>query len=54
VKASCIDSTKPAEAVFAQEVINMRAEQIKPQEQLTLEPFERDHCIVAGIYTHTK
>jgi rRNA 2'-O-methyltransferase fibrillarin len=23
---------------------------IKPKEQLTLEPFERDHAIVTGIY----
>lgn len=53
VKANCIDSTKPAEQVFALEVQKMRQERIKPLEQLTLEPFERDHCIVAGTYTHT-
>jgi rRNA 2'-O-methyltransferase fibrillarin len=53
IKANCIDSTKPAEQVFAMEVQKMRAERIKPKEQLTLEPFERDHCIVAGEYTHT-
>jgi rRNA 2'-O-methyltransferase fibrillarin len=28
----------------------MREERIKPKEQLTLEPFERDHAMVAGIY----
>ena len=54
IKANCIDSTKPAEQVFAMEVQKMRAERIKPKEQLTLEPFERDHCIVSGIYTHAK
>jgi len=53
IKANCIDSTKPAEQVFALEVQKMRAERIKPKEQLTLEPFERDHCIVAGLYEHT-
>lgn len=53
IKANCIDSTKPAEQVFAMEVQKMRAERIKPKEQLTLEPFERDHCIVAGEYQHT-
>lgn len=53
IKANCIDSTKPAEQVFALEVQKMRAERIKPKEQLTLEPFERDHAMVAGIYTHT-
>lgn len=36
VKASCIDSTAPAEAVFAAEVKRMQAENIKPHEQLTL------------------
>ena len=31
----------------------MREEKIKPKEQLTLEPFERDHCIVGGIYSRS-
>ncbi|KAJ5819514.1 hypothetical protein N7474_005105 [Penicillium riverlandense] len=50
IKANCIDSTAKPEVVFAREVQKMREEKIKPKEQLTLEPFERDHCIVAGIY----
>ncbi|OGM39730.1 rRNA methyltransferase NOP1 [Aspergillus bombycis] len=50
VKANCIDSTAKPEVVFTREVQKMREERIKPKEQLTLEPFERDHCIVAGIY----
>lgn len=50
IKANCIDSTAPAEAVFANEVKKLREERIKPSEQLTLEPFERDHCIVVGKY----
>lgn len=54
IKANCIDSTAPAEAVFAQEVQKLRAERIKPQEQLTLEPYERDHCIVIGQYQEAK
>ena len=48
--ASCIDSTVPAEAVFAREVKKLQAEQLKPQEQLTLEPYERDHAVVVGVY----
>lgn len=36
IKANCIDSTAAPEAVFAQEVQKLRAERIKPQEQLTL------------------
>jgi len=50
VKANCIDSTAPAEHVFAQEVNKLRAEQFKPLEQLTLEPYERDHAVVIARY----
>lgn len=50
IKANCIDSTAKPEVVFTREVQKMREERIKPKEQLTLEPFERDHCIVAGVY----
>ncbi|KAI9710048.1 MAG: Small subunit processome complex component [Candelaria pacifica] len=53
IKANCIDSTAAPEAVFAREVTKMREERIKPLEQLTLEPFERDHCIVAGRYVRS-
>ncbi|XP_040020230.1 rRNA 2'-O-methyltransferase fibrillarin [Gasterosteus aculeatus] len=50
IKANCIDSTAPPEVVFASEVKKMSAENMKPQEQLTLEPYERDHAVVVGIY----
>lgn len=50
IKASCIDSTAPPTAVFANEVQKMKAEKMKPQEQLTLEPYERDHAVVVGVY----
>lgn len=50
IKANCIDSTAPAAQVFASEVNIMRKEGIKPKEQLTLEPYERDHAIVVGKY----
>ncbi|GLJ12726.1 hypothetical protein SUGI_0196610 [Cryptomeria japonica] len=50
IKANCIDSTVPAEAVFAQEVKKLQKEQFKPSEQVTLEPFERDHACVVGGY----
>lgn len=32
----------------------LSAEQLKPQEQLTLEPYERDHAVVVGIYRAPK
>lgn len=50
IKANCIDSTVDAETVFAREVQKLREERVKPLEQLTLEPYERDHCIVVGRY----
>ncbi|KAI5924636.1 Fibrillarin-domain-containing protein [Camillea tinctor] len=54
IKANCIDSTAAPETVFAQEVQRLRAEGIKPKEQITLEPYERDHCIVVGEYQGSK
>ncbi|KAL8286360.1 hypothetical protein RQP46_004377 [Phenoliferia psychrophenolica] len=51
IKANCIDSTAPAEVVFAAEVKKMQLEMIKPHEQLTLEPYERDHAMVVGTYS---
>ena len=50
VKANCIDSTVPAEAVFAKERSKLLEEGLKPNEQLTLEPYERDHCTIVGTY----
>ncbi|KAI3635285.1 hypothetical protein MIR68_000733 [Amoeboaphelidium protococcarum] len=50
IKANCIDSTVDAATVFAKEVKKMQEEKIKPQEQLTLEPYERDHALVVGVY----
>uniref|UniRef100_A0A7N0UZC1 Fibrillarin n=1 Tax=Kalanchoe fedtschenkoi TaxID=63787 RepID=A0A7N0UZC1_KALFE len=54
IKANCIDSTVPAEAVFTQEVNKLKDEQFKPAEQVTLEPFERDHACVVGGYRMPK
>ena len=28
----------------------MQSEKMKPQEQITLEPYERDHAVVVGVY----
>ncbi|KAG0415769.1 hypothetical protein HPB47_007070, partial [Ixodes persulcatus] len=48
--ANCIDSTAEPEAVFAGEVEKLKQERLKPQEQITLEPYERDHAVVVGVY----
>lgn len=53
IKASCIDSTISSELVFAKEVKKLQELKLKPQEQLTLEPYERDHAIVVGVYRAT-
>lgn len=50
IKANCIDSTAKPEAVFASEVKKLQVENFKPKEQLTLEPYERDHAVVVGEY----
>ncbi|KAL0738979.1 hypothetical protein Bca4012_015189 [Brassica carinata] len=54
IKANCIDSTVPAEAVFQSEVKKLQQEHFKPAEQVTLEPFERDHACVVGTYRAPK
>ena len=54
IKASCIDSTATPEAVFATEVKKLQSEKLKPKEQLTVEPYERDHAVVVGVYRPVK
>ncbi|CAO3567988.1 unnamed protein product [Mortierella alpina] len=54
IKANCIDSTVDAATVFAGEIPKLQEQHIKPQEQLTLEPFERDHALVVGKYVRQK
>ena len=55
IKASCIDSTQAAEAVFASEINKLKQMDFKPLEYVTLEPFERDHAVVIGSQkTHTE
>lgn len=53
-QANCIDATMPAEIVFSNEVKKLQADELKPAEQLTLEPFERDHACVVGGYRMPK
>jgi len=54
IKASCIDSTAAPEAVFRREIGKLQDENFKPLEQLTLEPYERDHAVVIAQYRPTK
>ena len=50
LQANCIDSTAEPAKVFAGEVKKLQLEKMKPQEQITLEPYERDHAVVVGVY----
>jgi len=54
IKANCIDSTAPAEAVFAAEIKKLQTMDFKPIEYVTLEPYERDHAVVVGTYRPPK
>merc|ERR1712232_1312222 len=54
IKANCVDSTAAPEAVFAMEVDKLRKDGCKPKEQLTLEPYHRDHALVTAIYKPAK
>ena len=54
IKASCIDSTAAPEAVFRREVSKLQSENFKPLEQLTLEPYERDHCVLIAEFRPKK
>jgi rRNA 2'-O-methyltransferase fibrillarin len=54
IKASCIDSTAAPEAVFRREISKLQSENFKPLEQLTLEPYERDHAVVVAEYRPSK
>lgn len=49
IKASCIDSTMPPETLFAAEVQKLKESRFRPLEQVTLEPYERDHAMVSGM-----
>jgi rRNA 2'-O-methyltransferase fibrillarin len=50
IKANCIDSTADPAAVFASQILELKKSNFKPKEQVTLEPYERDHAVVTGTY----
>ena len=47
IKASCIDSTAPPEAVFAREVKKLQEQQLKPTEQVRLSV-----CVLVRLHSH--
>ncbi|CAG9583843.1 fibrillarin [Leishmania major strain Friedlin] len=54
IKANCIDSTLEAPVVIASELNKLKKDKLKPLEQVSLEPFERDHAVVVGVYRPVK
>ena len=54
IKANCIDSTAAPEVVFAGEINKLKEEKFKPREQVSLEPYERDHAMVVAEYRAKK
>lgn len=54
IKASCVDSSVPAETVFADEVNWLKKNQFKPLEQVTLEPYEKNHAMIVGVFKPSK
>jgi rRNA 2'-O-methyltransferase fibrillarin len=54
IKANCIDSTIPAQHVFENQVSELRKMDFKPREIISLEPYERDHAVVTGLYRAPK
>ncbi|XP_019851526.1 PREDICTED: rRNA 2'-O-methyltransferase fibrillarin-like [Amphimedon queenslandica] len=54
IKANCIDSTAEPTKVFAGEVKKLQADNLRPKEQITLEPYERDHAVVVGVFRPIK
>jgi rRNA 2'-O-methyltransferase fibrillarin len=54
IKANCVDSTAAPDVVYAAECDKLKKEKCKPKEQLTLEPYHRDHAVVVGVYRGAK
>ncbi|KAH0785509.1 rRNA 2'-O-methyltransferase fibrillarin [Histomonas meleagridis] len=53
IKASCVDSTIPAAQVFANETQFLIKNGFKPEEQVDLDRYHRDHTMIIGTYRPT-
>lgn len=53
IKANCIDSTLDPEIIFKDQIKKLKTYGLKSKEQVTLEPFERGHAVVTGIFKPT-
>ena len=50
IKANCVDSTLEPEVVFSIQIKVLKTFGLYAKEQVTLEPYERGHAVVSGIY----
>ena len=50
IKASCVASTLQPEVVYASEIEKLKEQRFRPVERISLEPYERDHIVVSGMY----
>ena len=50
IKASCIDSTAEPTSVYHSEIDLLKKDGFFPIQFVTLEPYERDHCVVTCSY----
>lgn len=54
IKASCIDSTLPPKVVFESEGQRLKEQGLTPSRYMTLEPYQKDHCVIVGTYRAAK
>merc|ERR1712118_640926 len=50
MKAIHVDQSSSRDIVFSREIQKLQSLQLRPREQLTLEPYERECAIVTGIF----
>jgi len=50
IKANCVDSTAKPEDVFDDQIKILKSYKLYAKEKVSLEPFERGHAVVTGLY----
>jgi rRNA 2'-O-methyltransferase fibrillarin len=53
IKASCVDSTIPAEQIYESETQFLREHGFTPEEQVDLDEYHRSHAMIIGTYRVT-
>lgn len=54
ITSYCFCISRIAVYVPPLQISNLTAEKFKPKEQVTLEPYERDHAVVIAVYRPPK